>query len=141
MVSNRIRGTLEVRVHRHVRKDPGGHWYGRGAGQVRDDAGKRVSVAHALWLVERGDVPPGMIPSRTCDAIGCLSPWHRELRTPVMATAKLTPEKVAEIRAIPKWAGVRGTRKAWLQDIAREVGVHPRTLSNVRAPGSRTWRT
>lgn len=103
--------------------------------------GKMVTAYRVAWELQCGPIPPGLLVCHTCDNPLCVNPSHlflgthkdnqsdaarkgRKVRGQRQPGSKLTESAVRSIRHS---LGL-GTPKAL---IAREFGVHPRTIAPI----------
>lgn len=131
----------EWRAHRKI----------AGYGQFTVRKGYFVSAHTVSYALANGPIPAGMVICHRCDNPPCVRPTHLfvgsaadnandmvakgrqglRLRGEEHLSARLTEEKVRQIRAIPGYQGV-------LKDLAAEHGVSVKTISNIRK--RKTWR-
>lgn len=110
-----------------------------GAGYpVVSDGGRQITAANAVWEHKIGRVPDGLVVIRLCRNPACVSIRHLSVgtfkeeaarRQPSLGAAKLSRVDVANIRA---------QTTARHTELARDYGVTPRTIANIRR--KRTWR-
>lgn len=124
-----------------------GCWLWTGGREPRDGYGNfyvrthKVPAHRAAWVLLRGPIPTGMFVCHHCDTPACVNPEHLFLGTLVdnnvdrsvkrrthlpygtgRRARKLTDEQVGIVR--------RGERS--LNELAREFGLHPHTVSKVQ---------
>lgn len=93
---------------------------GGGYGKFRI-GGKQVLAHRAMYEQEVGPIPDGLVIDHLCRVTICMNPAHLEAVTPAVntqrgLTAKLTPELVRLIRAVP-------SSETAAFDLAEEFGV------------------
>lgn len=104
-----------------------------GYGQMKWN--ERMACAHrVLYELTYGPIPAGLELDHLCRVLNCVNPDHLEAVTAAInvrrsATAKLTAEQVAEIRASDERGAVLATRYA----------VSQSNVSQIRR--GRTWKT
>ena len=127
---------------------------GFGYGMTYQSATRGSMRAHIVsYRLHRGDVPKGLVVRHGCDNPSCVNPEHLELGTRAdnnrdrdergrhwspsgvaHHAAKLTPETVAEIRAIPRHT------KGFARGMAEKFGVSIGHIYQVRSASAGIWR-
>lgn len=140
------RAALQKRFDVRHTVDASGCWPWIGGadrgGYGRFYVGDHTVQAHrASWMLHRGPIPEGKLVCHHCDVPGCVNPDHLFVGTdgdnaadrsikfrsysstePRGRIRKLTEDDVRRIRTSKRSCG----------QIAREIGVHPNTISKVR---------
>lgn len=117
------------------------HYFGYGMfGEEKAGKAKAYTAHTVSWMLANGrEIPDGMFVLHSCDNPECSNPAHLRLGTPQdniddmvrkgrhqhgenHPLAKLTDDQVRQIRA----------DKRKLDDIAREVGLRPNTISRIK---------